>query len=58
MNKKKLILILEIIGIIAFVIFAIFIIKMIIDLSIYNKCFVQPYDSNFDYNMCTNYLDY
>lgn len=58
MEKEKLIFILEIIGIIASVVFIIFIIKVSIDLYTYNKCFIQPYDSNFDYGVCMNYIDY
>lgn len=58
MKKEKIIFILEIIGIIAFIIFSILIIKASIDLYTYNKCFIQPYDSNFDYGVCMNYIDY
>ena len=32
--------------------------KTVIDMYIYNKCFIQPIDNNFNYNICEKYIGY
>jgi len=58
MTRKQIMTVLGIIGIILLFLLLVYSIKTVIDLYFYNKCFMQPYDSNFDYNICMNYLDY
>ena len=48
-------LVIEII-IVAIIIFAV--VKVLIDMSIYNKCFISPIDNNFNYNICQYYVRY
>ena len=50
--------ILILIGILLFAAIVFIIVKTVIDLKRYNKCFIADYDPNYNYDICINYLDY
>lgn len=50
--------ILILIGILLFAAIVFIIVKTVIDLKRYNKCFIADYDPNYNYDICLNYLDY
>lgn len=50
--------ILILIGIILLSLCILAIVKTVIDMRRYNKCFIADYDPNYNYDICINYINY